>query len=496
MSKKDQNNNRGAKEFEFISKSLRILFLVGLVIYFLFFLSNAFITILHPYPIDYAEGISLDRVIKLSQGINIYHDISTYPNICCQYTPVAFLIFAFFSKIFGASLALGRSASLITSIIVGVIIYGIVKEKTRDNYIAITSSLLFFASPFTYIQSHVFGDIMAMGILFSLIGIYLVFKYEDSKKIYFCIPFFILAVYTKQSFITAPLASFLYLFLKDKKLSIKMALIYAISGLLLFWLANYLTGGQFYFHTMTSNGWPFSITKMIYEYVMTIQIHLVLIGFALAFCLITVIRREYNLFVTYFTFSTLLAVTVGKIGGSAISYMLEPIALSCILFGVFFERMEQKIKKNELATILVFTLLILQLVSFAHAPYVADSVFSGSTTPTMEDRIIGQEVSAYMKNTSGKVLSEDAGFVVINDKDLLVDPVLVTQLHRVGLFDQSEILNDIQNGDFSLILLKFDVKEVEHYGHFTDEMIEGIRNNYYLVETIGENYIYEPKNWA
>lgn len=496
MNGKIKDNGVEERRLQVIVSTLRIIFLLGLVIYFIFFVYNAFVTILHPYPIDYAEGISLDRVDKLSQGINVYHDISTYPYICCQYMPVAYLILAAFAKIFGASLALGRISSLVTSLLVGALIYKIVDEKTQGKYVAIVSSLLFFASPFTYVQGHVFGDIMTMGILFSLIGVYLLLKYEESKKVYLCLPFFLLAVYTKQPFIVAPVASFIYLFLKDKKTSITLAGVYAISGLFLFLLLNYLTGGQFYFHTIASNCWPYSILQLAYEYIRTIMIHIVLFAFAGSFVLYTTIkggyREKHGIFIIYFVISALMALTVGKIGASAISYMLELVAVSCILFGFFFDRIKREIEGTTMIPVLVGGLLIFQLVAFAHAPYVADSAFSGSTTPTVEDKMVGEEVSSYVKNMSGKILSEDAGFVVINGKELLVDTTLVAQLYRVGLFDQSELVSDVQDREFSLILLKFDVESVTKHQRFTDEMLDAIRANYHLVEKIGENYMYEP----
>lgn len=478
-----------------VSKSwrwLKILFLCGLVIYLLFFLYNACISIVHPYQIDYAEGISLDRVRKLSRGISIYIDISTYPHICCQYTPVAYILYTGLAKIFGASLALGRSASLVTSILVGALIYGIVKENTRDRYIALISSLLFFASPFAYFQAHVFGDIMTLGILFSLIGIYLITRYERTKRVYFCVPFFLLAVYTKQTFIAAPIASFIYLFAKDRKLTIKIAGLYVLSGLCLFLLANHLTEGRFYFHTLASNLFPYTIFNLVFRYVKTIQLHFILLSFAGAFALHAVIRRQSNIFVIYFVISAIIAITAGKVGASAISYMLELIAVSCILFGFCFAGVQQQIRESELANTLVGVALIFQLVVFAHVPYFADSIFRGSTTPTMTDRINGQKVSSYVKNTTGKVLSQDAGFVVLNNKELLVDLFLFTQLYRKDLVDQSELVSDIQNKEFSLILLKFDVKKAERSDCLTDEMLNAARNSYHLVETIGGNYIYEP----
>ncbi|MBU0671465.1 MAG: hypothetical protein KJ732_00385, partial [Candidatus Margulisbacteria bacterium] len=63
-----------------ISK-IKIFLLFALLIYFAFLIFNAAVTIVFPYPVDYAEGISLDRVCKISQWRwdGIYDDIAQYP---------------------------------------------------------------------------------------------------------------------------------------------------------------------------------------------------------------------------------------------------------------------------------------------------------------------------------------------------------------------------------------------------------------------------------
>lgn len=474
--------------------SFKILFLLGLIVYFIFFVYNAYASMMYPYHITYADGIGLDRIQKLSQGINVYHELSAYPYVPCQYPLVAWLLLTGLAKVFGTSLAIGRVYSFITSILVGVLIYKIVKTQTKDKYISIVSSLIFFASPFTYLQASVFGDIMATGIIFSLIGVCLVLKYQNSKMIFFCIPFFLLAGYTKQVFIAAPIASVIYLLFKNKRLSLQIGSLYVIFGTSIFLLINYLTNGQFYFHVVSSNqAYPFSLFTLIYHLVLTIQTHLVLFALATAFAMYLIYKRENNIFVIYLIILIPMMITLGKAGSSPISYMLETIAISCILFGSFFSRVIQ-CKKDKILPVLVGLLLILQLVTFVHAPHVIDNMYMRSTTPTENNKNVTQEVSLYINNASGKMLSEDMGILVINNKELLVDIAAITHLHREGISMQGEIVSDINNRNFSLILLRFDVNTTNHYHSVTDEMLVGVRNNYHLEKCIGLNYIYLPNN--
>ncbi|MBU0672802.1 MAG: glycosyltransferase family 39 protein, partial [Candidatus Margulisbacteria bacterium] len=397
------------------------------------------------------------------------------------------------ARVFGCSLALGRVFSFVTALLLAVLIGWLVKQSTKDGYVALIASLFYLASPYVYYQAHVFGDIMSLGIIFSLLGIYLVSKYEGSNKIYLSLPLFILAFYTKQPFVVAPAAACLYLFFKDKRTALKFGGTYALLVLTIFLMANCLTSGNFYFHTIAGNRFAYNLVKMLFEYITTIQVHFVLLGFAAAFALNKLLKRELDLFSFYFCLAALVAVGVGKAGASAISYMLEPLAVACVLFSRSLVELQCRFKDYILARSLLVVLLILQLAALAHAPYTADSTFRLSSTPTEDARLIGEKVSRYIQSTKGRVLSQDAGLVVINGKELLVDPILVTQLSKGGMWDQTGLVTDIADGRFSLVLLKFDLEQTKSSGWFTDEMLSAIRNNYCLDERIGENYLYKPK---
>jgi len=481
-----------------LSKLLYGASFVGLAAYSVLYIFDAYRCIVYPYQMDYVEGFLLYFADTLSQGQSIYQDMSTYPFIPGLYPPVYALACAPLVKLFGISFSIGRLISVLSAILIGILIYKIVGKMT-DRRIAIISVLLFFASPYIYNWTCLFR-VDTLGLLFTLIGIYLVFRYEKSKIIYLSIPFFLLAVYTKQSLIAAPIASFIYLFLKDKKLGITNASIFGISGILLLLLCNYVTEGRFYLHTVTYQGFMPSTYRTIELYLGMIQTHAILFGFAFVQSVYIILKKKPGLFAYYFVASALIAVTVGR-PGSHINYFLELIVACCILFGTFLSGLQPQLKKGNLAGILVMIMLLVQLALFAHMPY----------TDMAEDLRIGQELSSRVQSSEGSVLSEDAGLVVINNREPLIEFAIAMQLEKRGLWDQSNFVSDLQNKKFSLILLKVNANHVlrfltlegsdaimkiqQRYSsrqRFTIEMLEAIVNNYHLVETIGEYYVYEP----
>jgi len=482
-----------------LPKLLHYILFAGLAAYFIYYVFDAYRCISYPYQIDYGEGFLLYFAHTLSQGHTIYHDMSIYPFIPGLYPPVYALVCAPLVKLFGISFSIGRLISVLSAILVGILIYKIVAIKA-DKRIAVISTLFFFASPYIYYWTRLFR-VDTLGLLFSLVGIYLVLKYERSKAIYLSIPFFLLAVYTKQSLIAAPIASFLYLFLKDKRLGITSAGLFGLSGILLFLLCNYATDGQFYLHTVAYQNFGISLHQTIERYLDMIQTHAILFGFAFVQAVYIILKKNPGLFAYYFVASALIAVSVGR-PGSHVNYFLELIVACCILSGTLLSELQPQIKKASLIGISVVVLLLLQLAYFAHLPY----------TPTAEDLRIGEEAASWVQSSSGSILSEDAGLVVINDKELLIEFFMATQMEKRGLWDQSKFVSDLQNKSFSLILLEVNAKSQlafltlegsdeiartqQRYSNrqrFTVEMLEAIVSNYHLTETIGKYFVYEPE---
>ena len=103
-----------------------------------------------------------------------------------------------------------------------------------------------------------------LGIMFSIIGVYYVSLYEKDKPsyIYVATLLFILAVYTKQTLIAAPAASYLYLFFKDRKIAIKAMVMYVSLGILILLVLNIMTGGHFYKHIFGHGQAQYSLTLL------------------------------------------------------------------------------------------------------------------------------------------------------------------------------------------------------------------------------------------
>ncbi|MCK4466020.1 MAG: glycosyltransferase family 39 protein, partial [Bacteroidales bacterium] len=338
----------------------------GLAIYTVFFIIESIILINYPYQISYGEGFILNQAVIISQGQSIYQDITNYPYLVGNYPPVYSFLCALFVKIFGVSFAPGRFISFIAVILSGFLIYIILKKNRRSQKGSfkesiVISALFFLASPYIF-YAYPLYRVDALALLFSLAGLYFVFKFENRKSVYFSIPFFILALYTKQSFIAAPIASLIYLTFKNIKRGIIYFIFLSLVYVSIFLLLNNLTGGQYCLHNFTYNANAFSILFAIRMCVSALQIHAILFTFAFAYIVHVIIRKKLSLFAIYLIITALMAISIGKIG-SGINYFGELVACSCIILGIFLN--ETEFTNKESKNILIVTGLLLQLILFA-----------------------------------------------------------------------------------------------------------------------------------
>jgi hypothetical protein len=456
--------------------------LILLIVYFWW----AYKYLTYPYQVDYGEGFLLYYVQSLNQGNPVYHDISKFPFIPVVYPPVFPVICAALSKIFGLKFMIGRSLSFASALLSCLFIYLIVVRSAR-KYIAIISSILFLSSPYIVVWSLLYR-VDTMAFLFSLVGMYIVLKFEDSRFIFLSIVFFLLSVFTKQSFVSAPLAAFIYLLTKNSRTAVQFFALFVVSGILIFAILNDITHGQFYIHTVTHQSHiDFSLRRTFLMFKEFFLFHEFLLTFAFSYALYALSSKKSSLFVFYFVIALITSIAAGKTG-SGINYFIELIATSCVLFGFFVEEINQKLSRSQIPQIFIATVLAIQFIPNPH--------FFRTYTYT-QDLKYGEKISNYVKQSSGRILTEDAGFAVLNGRVPITQPFDVTQLSKNGLWDQSVLLNALRDKSISLSILTINLTNIQYDDikdtlSFTKEVIRELKKNYKLVDHLGRFYIYKP----
>ncbi len=495
------------KERNIISSKLPILLIGLLTLSFLFYLIHCSAIISFPYDLDYYEGHELRNAVLLNEGNSIYTSLDEPPYVPSTYTPLYSIVAAALIKIFGVGFFTGRSLTFIASLIIGVLIFDMVKTKTNNTFIGLISSFLFFSANCVYYWGAFFRVDM-LAVMFSLLGFYIVSKHEHDitpKYLWLSLIPFILAVYTKQSQVFALLAVSIWLFFKDKKLSVKYFGSFALICGVIFLFVNYITNGQFWLHLVEYQKVPWRIGLIIGSNYYFLLYFSVLVVIGLTYVINSLMREDGppSLFSLYFLITGFMtAILVGHVG-SAVYYYIEFVAIACILVG--FSSVELFGLRDELfklgnqeeldhKKILLCTLLIVQLLIFVNVPYVSVGEtlrypFYGYT-PRHDDLVKGQIVSSYISNSPGMVLIEEQGFAVINDKEIYFDFMQLNLLQRTGTFDSSQMQKDIENQKFSMIVLSCKC--------LSPNILTAIHENYEIIDVVDvkvryDYEIYVPK---
>lgn len=464
------------KEFKKIDCIL-LLFCVFLFFIFVNYLAVSITTLYYPYDVDYSEGFTLASSLKFLHDKILYQEINLPPFSIINYTPLFFILNALTVIIFGESLFSARIISFVASLAIAYLIYLIVYEYSKKKFLGLLSSLLFFSSFVTFfIDSLAKVDVLAA--FFSIVGIYFMTKHNKKWYLILAIIFFILSALTKQTFIAAPIASFFYLLLSDRKKSLKFLTGFLLPTLFILFLINYSTNGQFLLHTFSYNVGLLSFDYNLFMYLFLSNLIILCVS-------IYYFKISKNLFSLYFIFSLIILLLQLFRAGGSIYYFFELTIITTILTGFLMSRFESQPDKKLFLIFIIF----LQLILFIQRdPRVMLFIFKPNDYPPLVNLATDEKISSYVQNSTGNVLVEHAMFAKINSKDILLQPSSVYELEKSKILNSSEILRFIENKNCTLIAF---------YSRFN--LIEGLKDyvekNYKLVDELNWKSL-ESVSWT
>jgi hypothetical protein len=444
---------------------------------------RAICAIRYPQPLDYGEGPILNQVRYILQGRNFYKDINSPPYIVGNYPPVFHLFSILLVPIFGISFATGRTIAFLAVIVTACIIYKIVLYFTGNKLASFLSALFYLAIDYIYVWG-IYMRIDTLSILFNILGVYWVIRYEDDyRRLRWCVLFFLLALYTRQSMIAGTAGAYLYLLTKDRKTAGKLIGYTALYGALVFIFFTLITKGQFYLHIVKYNNNIFTLRQLWFFMSKELFTYTVFTIASLVTSIIWLWDKKKRIISLYFISAFLVQLTVGKVG-SMLNYLIEPVCIMGIIAGILVG--EALKKRNQIALVGVSLLILFQLANYYYGPNTLSWGWKPSPPPIALDN--------YVEETDGLILAENLGILPAHNRDIYFDPFIFTQLYYQGMWDQSKIVEEIREKKFDLIMLEFSL----YYDHWSDsdrwtkEMKQAMYENYYLMDTQGYIRVYKP----
>jgi hypothetical protein len=469
---------------------------LGLFVYLALTLWLGIVGLTYPYQLDYGEGIVLWFARQLAHGQPIYLKPDDVPYASSNYPPVALGLSAALMPIFGEGYVGGRLLNFASALLVAALIYRIVHSETRDRRASALAALFFLGSPYIYHWIPLFR-VDLVGLAFAFGGVYALWEFDRRSltadrrvsAFYFCLFTFafLLALYTKHSLIAAPLAAFLALWQRERRIALAFAFVLGALGGALYLALDVVTRGGFTFGIIESNATVFlpeQLAALLQNFVGTFPI-LLLVALRGWFARVRAKRIGVLEWYAVTTFATLAL--AGRVGAWE-NYFFEALAIVCVFLGFQLSAFRFQIADTHHASRITQSvipfLFLLQLALMWHDPRIAADLIA-------RDAPANQELARVLARTSGIIISEDMGALVTSGKPVVYYTFQYSSLARSGKWNQQWELDGLREGAFPLVILERGTREdVDHYRRFTREFVSALDRYYACTQTIGKYELY------
>lgn len=463
----------------------------------LLLIGHQYLAVTHRYPLDYGEAPLVDQAMRLVSGEPLYRrDISTPPYTISNYPPLYVLSLAPGVALFGPNFWAGRLISALSALAAGGFLALLVYELSRDRWAAATTAGVLWAMPYLVHWSSLLRiDLLALAL--STAALYVLVRAPETRGgLLGGAVLLTAAAYTRQSYaLAAPLAAFVWLWsTRGWRRAFTLAALVGTGGLILFVVINVLTGGGFFFNIVTANVNEFGIERLGHHLETLIKDIPFLLGLGVLAWLLSwaMDLPGWRLVGPYLIGAFLSSLTIGKIG-SNVNYFLELCAALGLVAGVWvaWSRRAPCLERRPALGALLLLLVGTQIAGMVHTT--VDEYLprlTGRRAVSAELQTLEQDVAQAERVVIG---DEYMGMVTLQGEPLYVQPFEVTQLAAASLWDPTDLVNDIRNQTFALILIHHFPHAEVHKERWTPEMLETIQRAYYVSDTAADTYVYRPR---
>lgn len=459
----------------------------------------------YPFQFDESEGMIVAETMLLDRGVPIYNKPTADLFIAAPYPPLYYLLNLPGQHIAGTepTFKVGRALSILAALLVGVSIFGIVMSITGDKLAgALGAAAWWSLGLVTFWGSLVKPDMLAVAL--GLGGLW--WLISRPSQVWWALPFFWGAFYTKQTAIAAAVAAVAWLLVTRPRLGLFFGAAYGAGALLPTLLLNLATGGGYLYHQSTLHDLPWRGDRFLDIVGDFISTHGLLLIPGVAALLVSgfialrgrwkapedkVRRSGPLLLLFYLLMAILVSVGAGTLGGNH-NHLLEWAAAGCLGVGLgaaWGQRVRVWVGKLALAAAVVAVLALSP--SLFSTPGWLREEFS----PLLADNREGMmHIFQYVTNNGGPAYSDNVGLLLATGKRLwTTDPYTQTHATRYGRWDESELLEAFKRKTFSQVILRIDIaQEDSGAGDVSPDILRVLRDNYKLDQRNVEN-IYVPR---
>jgi hypothetical protein len=442
------------------------------------FLVASALVLTWPFELDYGEGIVWQQANMLL-GPDAFGPVDGFPAIVFHYTPVFHFLTLGLSSVTGLDMLFSGRLVSIGSTLLSAVMIGVIACRampvTGSGRVRVLAAIggamtIFCMWPVTYWAMLMRVDMP--GFLFSLVGFWLGLKaFEQPRLIYLSGLAFVLAVYTKQTLIVAPAATFLLMLWLRPKLAMKGIATCLVLGGGALLIANWLTDGGFLRHIFLYNINRFD-PKGLYIAWAVLKAHIVLIlvaGFLIrdrwaelraryaGKISLSLAENKVDLaFVSlllYFGLATLMLASIAKSGSNA-NYTLEWLFILASFVGIaVFEAVNlavRNVQSQNKGILLVIAVIGVPAAMVAQAWSLKSLDFAALANPERGEQL--QALSERIRSSNKPVIADEMVLVIRSGKDVVWEPAIFAELASTGVWDEKPLVRKILAQDFAMFV--------------------------------------------
>ncbi|HUE79933.1 MAG TPA: hypothetical protein VMN38_09915 [Sphingomicrobium sp.] len=434
----------------------------------------------YPFEIDYGEGIVWQQALRIASG-DAYGGIAQFPAIVFHYPPAFHLISTTTAAMLAMdTLAAGRLVALISTLLTSGFAGLVVFRSMREEAGAVAAAICAVIGGLvilTYWPVLVWAPLMRVDMTataLSLAGVYLgIAALRRPALIHAAALCFVAAVYTKQTSIVAPAATFLTLLLICPKVARAGIVTAVLSGLIVLGALIWWTDGGFVRHIFLYNINRFDAWRLrwIRE---ALETHSLYFGVA-AIGVGSQIRSrlpKYRglsraaararlaaspadaamlLVLVYFLLATAMLITIAK-SGSNVNYLIEWLCVLAILVGMAMRDAAIAVTQSAPAAFrrrsANFVLAVILPAAVAVQVVMLPSIPDQRRGPIPELR----QLVTLIREAQRPVISDDMVLLLRAGKPVVWEPAIFTELASGGLWDERPFVRLVRARHFAFFV--------------------------------------------
>ncbi len=493
--------------------------IAAMAAHFAAYLVYAVKAVRYPYELDYGEGIVWQQAM-LIPGARMYGDINQFPFIVFHYPPLYHLLLHAAALLKLDVLAAGRGVSLASSLGIGTVAaalaFRVVREGTgrlaSASGAAIAGLGVFCFWPVVAWSPMLRVDMLA--ILLSFLGIWCAARsLARPSLIYVAMVLFVLAIYTKQTSLAAPLATVPVLLVAEPRRMLKascLGLLLAVAALV---VLMWQTDGGFLRHVILYNLNRYSLGSagrvLLAEAPQLVFLVLAAAGAVAAWRRLasrhawvspaafrdtlaaSEATRLLSILTLYLGLSTCALLTLGKSGGN-MNYMIEWMCLLSVLTGILAAGMlDRALRPVEgaypgggAAAFLASVALLAQVL-----------VLPASRDLGAADPARMQQLGTLLERiraAKAPVLSDDMVLLMKAGKEVPWEPAIFAELASIGRWDERRIVTMINAHAFAFVVTQGQHGMPFYDSRYTPAVDQAIGASYPRVETYAGHTVHLP----